>query len=152
MQRKVKNLSLCWVRSNQEQLTSQEIYVTTEIEPSVTFALIPVCPHVSLMEIQFTKGTIFRVQNGQILTFRILVHGVEAGQACVTHRWSTHVTTLTRMGSIGFTWVTQEADERSKLESQSRFCIVRATSCNSPIDHALHAPWHTLPTHIIASP
>jgi hypothetical protein len=86
IQRKVKNLSLCWVRSNQEQLTSQDIYVTTEIEPSATFALIPACPHVVLMEIEFIKVTVFQVQNGKILTFLILTHGVEAGQACPTHR------------------------------------------------------------------
>jgi hypothetical protein len=63
---------------------------------------VPMCPHVVLMKIQSIKFAIFRVQNGEILTFRILTHEVEADQARVIHRWSTHTTTLTMVGSIGF--------------------------------------------------
>jgi hypothetical protein len=96
--------------------------------------------------------SIFRVQIDQILTFRILTSGVEADQAYVTPRSSTHATALSRIGSISFICVTQEDGERVKVESHSRILIVRPISCNSPIGHALHAPWHTLPTHIIASP
>jgi hypothetical protein len=63
---------------------------------------VPTCPRVVLMKIQSIKFAIFRVQNGEILTLRILTHEVEADQASVIHRWSTHTTTLTRVGSIGF--------------------------------------------------
>jgi hypothetical protein len=152
MQRTVKNLSLFWVRSNQEQLASQDIHVTAKFEPSAAFALIPTWSHGFLREIQFIKVAIFQVQNGQILTYRILTRGVEAGQACLAHRSSTHATTLTRMGSIGFTWVACEADERSKFVSQSRTPISSAISCHSPVDRASHTPWRTLPAHIITSP
>jgi hypothetical protein len=103
-------------------------------------------------EVESDKGAENQVQNGQILTFRILTRGVEVGQAFVTHRSSTCATTLARMGSIGFTCVTQEAGERVKFESQSRISIVSAISYSSSIDRASHALWHTLPTHIIASP
>jgi hypothetical protein len=113
---------------------------------------VPTCPHGSVMEIQFIKVTIFQATNGQILTFRILMHGVEAGQACVTRRSSPHVTILTRMGSFGFAWVAWQAGERVKFESQSRILIVSTISCSSPIASALHALWNILPTHIIASP
>jgi hypothetical protein len=74
-----------------------------KMQRTTTFSLIPVCRHVSLMEIQFIKVAIFQVQKVEILTFRILTHGVEAAQACLTHRSSTHATALTRMGSVGFT-------------------------------------------------
>jgi hypothetical protein len=66
---------------------------------------VPTCPHVVLMEIQFIKVSVFRVQNDEILTFRILTHGVVAGQACLTHRSSIYATTLMRMWSIGFNCV-----------------------------------------------
>jgi hypothetical protein len=113
---------------------------------------VPTCPHGSVMEIQFIKVTVFQVQNGEILTFRILTHEVVAGQDCFIHRWSTHTTTLMMVGSIGLTWVAHEAGERSKFESQSRISIISAISCNSLIGSALHAPCHILPAHIIASP
>jgi hypothetical protein len=132
MQPKVKNLSLFWVRSNQEQLDSQDILVTTKFEPSATFYLIPTWPHVVLMEIQFIKGIIFRVRTVEILTFRILTHEVEAGQACSVHRSNTHATTLTRMGSIGFTWVAWQAGERSKYQSHSRMMIIGGNQLQQP--------------------
>jgi hypothetical protein len=120
--------------------------------PRSIWLAVPTCPHGYLMEIPFIKVAIFQVQNGQILTFRILTHGVEAALASFTHRSSTHVTTLTRMGSIGFTWVVRGAGERLKFVSQSKILIDSAISCNSPVDRASHTPWRTLPTHIIASP
>jgi hypothetical protein len=91
------------------------------------------------MEFQFIKVTIFAVQNDEILTFRTLTHGVEAGQACVTPRSSIRATALARMGSMGFTCVTHEAGERSKFETQSIFLIVSATSCSIHSNRALRA-------------
>jgi hypothetical protein len=92
------------------------------------------------VELQQCEVTNFRVQNGRILTFRILTHGVEAGQAYATHRSSIHATALTPVGSIGFSSSAWEADERVKFEYQSRISIVSTTNCNSHVDHALHAP------------
>jgi hypothetical protein len=102
-----------------------------------------ICTRGVPIELESDKSAKNQVQNDQILTFRVLASGVEAGQACVIHRSSTHTTTLTRMGSMGFTCVPHEAGERSKFECQSRISIVNATSCGSPTDPALHALGHT---------
>jgi hypothetical protein len=99
------------------------------------------------VELQQCEVTIFGVKNGQILTFRILTHGVEAALASCTHRSSTHATTLTGMVSISFTPVAHEPCERSKFQSQSRIFIVSTNSCNSPIDHeCMHRVTHSLHT------
>jgi hypothetical protein len=125
------------------------IYTRGQDLPCIVCPCVPAC---AWWRYKLSPVIIFRVQNGQIFTFCILTHGVEAAQACLIHRSSTHATTLTRVGSIGFTWVKQGAGEKAKLESPSGILIVRPISCNSPIDHALHASWHVLPTHITASP
>jgi hypothetical protein len=120
--------------------------------PGSTLRCVPLCARACLMEIQFIKVAIFHVQIDQILTFRILASGVEAGQACVIRHSGTHTITLTKMGSMSFTCVAQEAGERSKFEYQSGILISSAISYSCFIGSALHTPWRTPPAHIVASP
>jgi hypothetical protein len=92
------------------------------------------------------KGVENQVQKGQILSFRILTHGIEADQACLTHRSYIHATTLTRMGSIGFAWVAWLVRDSKSYLSQE-FVSSAQSAATAPLTmHCMDYDAHYLHT------